>query len=145
MEMEQIRNELFTCRILGDDELDINEIYLPPMLIQPFIKNAFWHGSKAGNKSININVDFKKADKEVFCFIEDNGMGIEASLKNKQKTGSQHISVWIANIKNRIQLLNEKYGLQSLLSIDDKQHLPGFETSGTLVTLRLPIKSAIDE
>ena len=84
------------------------------MLIQPFIKNAFWHGSKAGNKSININVDFKKADKEVFCFIEDNGMGIEASLKNKQKTGSQHISVRIANIKNRIQLLNEKYGLQSL-------------------------------
>ena len=145
MEMEQIRHDLFTCRILADDELDMNEIYLPPMLIQPFIKNAFWHGSKAGNKSININVDFKKADKEVFCFIEDNGMGIEASLKNKQKTGSQHILVGIANIKNRIQLLNEKYGLQSLLSIDDKQHLPGFETSGTLVTLRFPLKSSIDE
>ena len=58
MEMEQIRNELFTCRILADDELDINEIYLPPMLIQPFIENALWHGSKAGNKNININVDF---------------------------------------------------------------------------------------
>ena len=87
MEMEQIRNELFTCRILADDELYINEIYLPPMLIQPFIENALWHGSKADDKSININVDFKKVDKEVFCFIEDNGMGIEASLKINKKRG----------------------------------------------------------
>ncbi len=145
MEMEQIRNEQFTCRILADDELDIDETFLPPMLIQPFIENALWHGTKADDKKININIDFKKVDREVLCLIEDNGVGIEASLKHKKETGSQHISVGITNIKNRIQLLNEKYNLQSLLSIEDKKNLPGFKTSGTIVTLRLPIKSGNDE
>jgi ligand-binding sensor domain-containing protein/two-component sensor histidine kinase len=145
MEMEQIRNEQFTCRILADDELDIDETFLPPMLIQPFIENALWHGTKADDKKININIDFKKVNKEVLCLIEDNGVGIEASLKQKQQTGSNHISVGITNIKNRIQLLNEKYNLKSLLSIEDKKNLPGFKTSGTLVTLRLPIKSGNDD
>ncbi|HSN61708.1 MAG TPA: histidine kinase, partial [Ferruginibacter sp.] len=145
MEMEQIRNEQFTCRILADDELDIDETFLPPMLIQPFIENSLWHGTKADDKKININIDFKKVNKEVLCLIEDNGVGIEASLKQKQQTGSKHISVGITNIKNRIQLLNEKYNLQFLLSIEDKKNLAGFTTGGTLVTLRLPIKSGNDE
>ena len=145
MEMEQIRNEQFTCRIYADDELEIDETFLPPMLIQPFIENSLWHGTRADDKRININIDFKKTGKQLLCIIEDNGIGIEASLQQKQQAGSQHVSVGISNIKNRIQLLNEKYNLRSLLSIEDKSNLPFFKTSGTLVTLRLPLKSGKDE
>jgi sensor histidine kinase YesM len=115
------------------------------MLIQPFIENALWHGIKADDRKINIDIAFKKVGREVVCLIEDNGIGIEASLKQNTQSVPQHHSMGISNIKNRIQLLNEKYHLQFLLTIEDKKNLKGYSTSGTLVTLRLPIKSGIDE
>ncbi|HMJ46375.1 MAG TPA: histidine kinase [Ferruginibacter sp.] len=145
IEMEQIRNELFTSRILADDELDLKETVFPPMLIQPFIENALWHGTKADDKKININIDFKKENNELICTIDDNGIGIEESFRIKNELGSQHISVGISNIKNRIKLLNEKYNLQYTLTIEDKSKHPGYESTGTLVTLRLPIQKANDE
>jgi hypothetical protein len=46
----------------------------------------------------------------------------------------------ISNIKNRINLLNEKYKLKSSVTIQDKKDIPGAIVSGTLVTLQLPIE-----
>ena len=51
VEMEQIRNNVFTSRIISDDQLDVDEVVLPPMLIQPFVENSIWHGM-AGLKKI---------------------------------------------------------------------------------------------
>ncbi|MEP6701296.1 MAG: histidine kinase, partial [Bacteroidota bacterium] len=140
MEMEQIRNSHFTCRIHAENELDPDETILPPMLIQPFIENAIWHGITGSAKNININIDFKKEDDQLVCLIDDNGIGIEQSLKNKNESGNLHSSVGIKNIKNRIRLLNEKYNLQSSITIEDKANLPGYHETGTLVTLRLPLE-----
>ncbi|MEO7445109.1 MAG: histidine kinase [Ferruginibacter sp.] len=145
MEMEQIRNGFFTCRILADDELDLNETILPPMLIQPFIENALWHGTTADNKKINVNIDFKKENNQLVCIIDDNGIGIDQSLRNKNEGIDQHTSVGIANIKNRILLLNEKYNLKCSVSTKDKNTLPGYSESGTLITLRLPIQITTNE
>lgn len=51
-----------------------------------------------------------------------------------------HNSVGIRNIKNRIALLNEKYNLQSSITITDKKNIPGAAETGTLVTLHLPLE-----
>jgi LytS/YehU family sensor histidine kinase len=139
MEMEQIRNEHFTCRILADEELDLNEILLPPMLIQPFIENAIWHGTGGIKKDIDINIDFIREGEQMVCIIDDNGIGINQSLDSKTNNIQTHSSVGIANIRNRIQLLNEKYGLTCSLEITDKSHLPG-NGNGTRVTIRLPLQ-----
>lgn len=144
LEMEQIRNSNFTCRILADDELDPDETVIPPMMIQPFIENSIWHGVSGRKKNININIDFKKMDNRVLCIIDDNGIGIEQSLQSKKKDGSIHHSVGIDNIRNRIRLLNEKYNLQCSVTIQDKITLPGYAETGTLVTLQLPLEIAIE-
>ena len=145
VEMEQVRNAEFTCRILADDELDLDETILPPMLIQPFIENAIWHGTTGNNKSININIDFKKLDEQLVCIIDDNGIGIEQSLKMKKETSGGHQPVGISNIQTRIHLLNEKYNLQSSVTVEDKSNLPGYRETGTLVTLRLPLEMKKNE
>jgi two-component sensor histidine kinase len=139
MEMEQIRNSDFTCRILADEELDLDETVLPPMLIQPFIENALWHGTTSHNKNININIDFFKEKEQLVCIVEDDGIGIKQSLKNKASTNI-HTSVGIENINNRIRLLNEKYNLQSSVDIEDKCEMPGYTGTGTVVTLRIPLE-----
>ena len=145
VEMEQIRNSYFTCRILADEELDPDETILPPMLIQPFVENAIWHGVTGTQKNINISIDFKKSTgsgeqpNQLVCTIEDNGVGINESLKNKKNSPDKHHSVGIENVNNRIRLMNEKYNLQSSVTIDDKFELPGYSGTGTLVTLRIPL------
>jgi two-component sensor histidine kinase len=138
VDMEQIRNNHFTCSIVVQDELDPDEILLPPMLIQPFIENAIWHGSADADKMINIQVLFKKLGQQLVCIVEDDGIGIEKSLSNKGSDPS-HNPVGIGNIKNRIALLNEKYNLQSSLAITDKS-LEGTGSTGTSVTLSLPLE-----
>lgn len=140
IEMEQIRNSYFTSRILADDKLDPDETVLPPMLIQPFIENAIWHGTTDTKKNININIDFKKEGKLLVCIIDDNGIGIEQSLQNKKKDENLHTPVGIANIKNRIRLLNEKYKLKCSVDITDKASRAGCTETGTLVTLQLPLE-----
>jgi ligand-binding sensor domain-containing protein len=140
MEMEQIRNADFTCRILADTELDPDETVLPPLLIQPFIENAIWHGVTGDRKNININIDFRKEGSQLVCIIDDNGIGIDRSLQNKLNSTASHLSVGIANVRNRIHLLNEKYSLESSVVLEDKSTLPGASETGTRVTIRLPLQ-----
>jgi ligand-binding sensor domain-containing protein/two-component sensor histidine kinase len=142
IEMEKIRNGHFTYTIDVDEMLDTDETVLPPMLIQPFIENAIWHGTAENHRNININIEFKKQFNQLICTIEDNGIGIQQSLQNKNVEGDGHHSVGIANIKNRIQLLNEEYNLQSNMTIQDKSIIQGNGESGTLITLRLPLEIA---
>ena len=146
IEMEKIRNENFTCSIDIDAALNQDETVLPPMLIQPFIENAIWHGISSQHRSIHIQVNFKNQNNQLVCTVEDDGIGINRALQNKKisswQTGAKnsHNSVGISNIKNRIYLLNEKYKLQSSVSIQDKNELTENKESGTLVTLHLPIE-----
>jgi len=140
IEMEKIRNNMFTCTIRSDEALNPDETYLPPMLIQPFIENAIWHGRPGNHNSIHIQIDFKKQNQQLVCTIDDDGIGIDQSLQNKENKIETHQSLGIANIENRIGLLNEKYNLQSSLLLEDKSSLSGGITTGTRVTLHLPLK-----
>jgi sensor histidine kinase YesM len=140
MEMEKIRNTHFTYTLNADTALDLDETVLPPMLIQPFIENAIWHGVTAIRKNISIHVSFRKEAGQLVCKVEDDGTGINQSLKNKTANEGKHQSVGISNVKDHIRLLNEKYNLQCSVVIEDKQDIPGAAGTGTLVTLRLPHK-----
>lgn len=143
IEIEQIRNETFTSRILADDELNPDEVMLPSMLIQPFVENALWHGATSGKRNINININFKKHEDNLLCIVEDDGIGIKQSLQNKVNGSKTHESVGIANIAHRIQLLNEKYSLKSSIYINDKTDLDEYSGAGTVVQVFLPLQ--IDE
>lgn len=146
VEMEKIRNSNFTFQITADEKLDLDETVLPPMLIQPFVENAIWHGTPGKDKNITITIDFKKSEAsgglntQLACIIEDNGIGIRQSLKNKKGNDDLHHSVGIENINNRIRLLNEKYNLQSSISIEDKSDLLSYAGTGTIVTIRTPLE-----
>jgi len=140
MEMEQIRNNLFSFEIKADDELDQNETFIPPMLIQPFIENGLWHGLAANNKTIHISIRFKQEDVFLICTIEDNGIGVNQSEKNRNETAIRRKSHGIANIKQRIELLNEKHGFNCKVDIRDKQDIDGSTGTGTLVNIRLPLE-----
>ena len=139
IEMEKIRNSHFTYTIEVAQDLNRDDIMVPPMLIQPFIENAIWHGASP-KKNMNVHIAFSKKGNELICIVDDDGIGIEESLKRKENPAHEP-SVGIANIKQRISLLNEKYNLHSTVHIADKLTLPVKNGTGTIVTLHLPLKN----
>jgi ligand-binding sensor domain-containing protein len=144
LEMERIRTTNFSYNIKTDEAIRPADIFLPPMLIQPFIENAIWHGASLQKEPIKINIHFIHKDNQLLCIIEDNGIGIETSLKKKKEQGEiqpEHYSLGITNVKQRIRVLNEKYNLHSSITIEDKNNLPGHIETGTLVTIYLPVKN----
>ena len=138
LEMEKIRFANFTYIIDVNETLATDEIQMAPMLIQPFVENAIWHGlqKKLGEKKLFIRF-YRKGDQLV-CEIEDNGIGILESQKNKSSLRPAHRSLGISNIEGRLAVLNEKYKMSCSMTIKDKSELPG-AGSGTLVTLQLNI------
>jgi len=138
LEMEQLRFANFTYTIDVAAEIDSNECRIAPMLIQPLVENAIWHGllPKQADKSLRIH--FFLQDGQLVCEIDDNGIGIRESLQKKGAESNGHQSMGIANIRQRIAILNEKYRMSCSLSIRDKKDIPGRTDGGTLITLTLP-------
>lgn len=140
IEMEKIRNTSFTCSILVDPSLDQDEITIPPMLIQPFIENAIWHGLSPEHTQVDILVEFKKSNGQLICTVDDNGIGIETSMRSKSASDQVHQSLGISNTRSRIQLLNTKHNLDSSIILEDKSRHNHGSVSGTRVTIRLPLE-----
>jgi two-component sensor histidine kinase/streptogramin lyase len=139
IELEKIRNPKFTCIITVDPSLDPDEIVMPPMLIQPFVENAIWHGLPADGEAIEIKVQFDRDGDQMIATVDDNGVGIEASIRERDTSAHRHPAVGIDNIRSRIALLNKKHNLQSSMQLLDKSELDHGRLTGTRVILRLPI------
>jgi ligand-binding sensor domain-containing protein len=140
LEMEQLRFPDFSYRIEVSRELDRNEVRLAPMLIQPLVENAIWHGllAKGGDKRVEIR--FCSEGGKLVCEIEDNGIGIRQSMQNKSASQRSHQSMGIGNIRQRIAVLNEKYRITCSLTIRDRTELPDTTDTGTLITLVFPAR-----
>ncbi len=116
---------------------EINDIMIPPLLIQPFIENSLVHGllHKSGKKELVI--DFKLADV-LICVIQDNGIGRAESKIIKERQRSEHESFSSKAILKRFEILSKvfegKFGYEYEDLIDNNI------VTGTRVTLKIPIK-----
>jgi sensor histidine kinase YesM len=118
-----------------DENICTEEVGVPPMMIQPLVENAIWHGlmNQSGDRELFIR--YKLKEDRLICEIEDNGIGIiQSSLRPKHG----HQPFGIENIRRRLTLLNEKYNLNCGLQIKDRSEFNNNE-SGTLAILTLPI------
>ncbi len=117
---------------------NIEDIMIPPMLIQPFIENALVHGllHKEGLKELKIN--FSLTDI-LICEISDNGVGREKAqeIKNRQRTN--HESFAVNAIKRRFNILKDHFNGELGFVMEDI--VEGDKVAGTKVTLRIPIKN----
>lgn len=121
-------------------ELEVNaveDIMLPPFLIQPFIENSLVHGllHKEGEKRLKIS--FKLQD-DLICIIEDNGVGRERAKAIKERQQKSHDSFSGKAIQKRFEILsnvfNGKFGY-TYQDLYDKD-----EPCGTRIVLIIPVK-----
>lgn len=123
---------------INTNNLDQNtSIKVPPMLLQPFVENAIWHGlmNKEGKGHIQINIDQK--DQILWMQIADDGVGRAFTEQLKQQSNMQKTSMGIAISKKRIEQLNTLYQMDAAIEIKDWK--PAQSQPGTLVIIKLPI------
>lgn len=84
------------------------EWFVPPLLIQPIIENAFKHGlfHKKGEKKLKI--EFKVVDEMLQCVVIDNGIGISESQKINQWKKKDHKSAGISTTRERLSMLHNE-------------------------------------
>ena len=124
----------FDYTINIDDNIDLKEINIPPMMIQPFLENAVWHGLRYKEEKGIINLDVSATNnKGVQIVISDNGIGRTQSKSLKTKNQQSYQSTGLKNIANRLDLVNDIYGKSYDISIEDLH--PNEKDTGTLITL----------
>lgn len=119
-----------------DEELLTEEVLIPPMLAQPFIENSLVHGGLESIENAKIIVTFIKINNYIKLIIEDNGIGIEKSLREFKKD-IKHESLAILITQERLKLINSKQKEKVDLMITD---LSKVGLRGTRVEFMIPIK-----
>lgn len=112
----------FDYTITVDKSIDVERYQIPPMLLQPYIENAVWHGLRYKKEKGALNISIAKiSDNEITITIADNGIGREKSKALKTQNQRKQNSKGMGNIKKRVSILNEMYKDKVDVFIDDYQ------------------------
>ena len=96
----------FEYKIKIGQEVDIDTILIPPMFLQPFVENSIWHGILPMEKPGKIDIEIKRNQyNEITFIIEDNGIGVDYSLSQKNK--HSHVPKGMDLTAGRLEILKE--------------------------------------
>ncbi|MEP7322935.1 MAG: histidine kinase [Saprospiraceae bacterium] len=142
IKLEQERSHpKFEYEIHIDENLKFKDIYVPTLLIQPFVENALLHGLRhktTGTGLLQIHVEVSN-DKINFR-IKDNGIGREKSSAINDHKNLSKKSLGLKISQERITKINELLpGQHAYLLIHDLKMDSGF---GTEVEISIPILSS---
>jgi LytS/YehU family sensor histidine kinase len=136
LELEQLRFENgFTYNIEVNKNVDTDEIKIPPMIVQPFVENAIWHGlmPKQDNRKLVICFEMS-GDEMLLCTVTDNGIGREAAARLKNGNQSEHKSRGLTLVYDRLNILSQQYGKAFKAEVKDLMDSEGLP-AGTEVKL----------
>lgn len=123
-----------------DEEIPVDGMEIPPMLIQPYIENAIWHGLRYKEEKGFLRVEMLMEGDMLKVEIEDDGIGREKSLALKTKNQKAQKSTGLKNTAERLEIINTLYQKQITVDISDVENEG--ECCGTLVAIRIPVGKA---
>jgi ligand-binding sensor domain-containing protein len=142
LELERMRaNSRFEFEITLEEGVKDMNLEIPSMILQPFIENAVRHskiGSLPGQGSLKIN--FSVREDNLVCIIDDNGVGVNITLKAKAaeaRRGNAHAT---DIINDRVRTINEVHDMNIKYTITDKSDVGSAET-GTRVEVIIPMQT----
>ncbi|MBK9275244.1 MAG: histidine kinase [Flavobacteriales bacterium] len=133
MELERVRAQgKFSYTITVAPDVDAEAVLVPPLLAQPFVENAIWHGVAGKQGEGHIAVHVERAEGQLRIRVEDDGVGRaqQRSAVSKEKT-----SLGTAITRSRLDLVEKQKGAPA-----------GFRyvevPVGTRVEIHLPLELA---
>lgn len=119
--------------------IDQRYLCIPPLLLQPYVENAIWHGlmhkSEGGTVMVVVS---QPQDNLLHIEITDDGVGRERAAELKSKSAGKHKSFGMQVTADRIRMINQLYNIQTKTQIVDLVDSFG-EPCGTRVILEIPV------
>jgi ligand-binding sensor domain-containing protein/two-component sensor histidine kinase len=145
IEIENKRFEnKFTWHIQIDPNLDVSRLLIPPMVIQPYVENAIWHGLLHKDTPGVLQIKLVQHERYLEIIIEDNGVGRQAAIGLRSKTSLKRKSHGLEVTARRIANFNGDSAISHAISISDLYTSEGVP-SGTRVTLKLALINQISQ
>lgn len=139
LKLEHYRfRDKFDYEINIEESISIDSIEVPPMLIQPYIENAVWHGLRYKESKGKLLLNISTEHGFLVVEIIDNGIGRKKSAALKTTNQRKHTSTGLKNIQERLQIINTVYKTQYRVNIEDLT-----TEGGTRVKIYLPITKTL--
>lgn len=139
IEMESLRfDKQFEYRVSVARDLPLDDIEIPPMLLQPYVENAIWHGLMQKQGRGRLEISLTQENGGLHCLVEDNGIGREAARKMRSKSAGKRRSMGMEITRDRIGLINKLYNQSAEVSIIDLKDQQG-QALGTRVEINIPL------
>ena len=132
------RGNTFDFEVTAADDIDIEEVRIPPMMLQPFVENAIIHGVAHLTEHGKVSVHFARKNWTLECTVSDNGIGRTKAKELKSQIDAQHKSAALEVTQERLDILNKDSNVGKSLEIIDLKSADD-STGGTKVVVRLPI------
>lgn len=139
LDLEALRcNNVFDYRIHVAENINDEEVLIPPMIVQPYVENAIWHGlvhrkEKKGLLDIEVGLNGKVLE----VTVTDNGIGRKMAMEIKEKKDRTHNSMGMKVTEGRIALIrkinNTKDANVEVKDLEDQG-----QAAGTQVKIILP-------
>jgi sensor histidine kinase YesM len=68
------------------EDVDAEDVMLPPLILQPFLENALLHGLKNTGRPGHLRIAVERKGEEVVCSVEDNGRGMASDAEAKPRS-----------------------------------------------------------
>jgi hypothetical protein len=139
IEIEHLRLEgKFDYKIDIDSSIHVRQTQIPPMILQPFVENAIWHGLMHKDGKGFLHVQVQDMGRHIQCVIEDNGVGRARSAEMRKKQVEHRKSEGMQITADRIALINRIYNIHTEVDVIDLQNADG-SPAGTRVVIHIPL------
>ncbi len=140
MDLEAMRFDgKFRYELWVDDEVDLEFTQVPPMLLQPYVENAIWHGLMNKPEGGLVVVDVRQpSESHLHIEIMDDGVGRKRAAELENKTSMQHKPQGTNITAERLRLLDTENPKTCSVMIHDLVDAEG-QPCGTRVVLEIPV------
>jgi LytS/YehU family sensor histidine kinase len=138
LEAMRFKHKVQFCIDVSPD-IDQRFLSIPPLLLQPYVENAIWHGLMHKMEGGTVSVEVSQPEDSVLHIeITDDGVGRERAAELKSKSAGKHKSFEMQVTADRIRMINQLYNIQTKARIVDLVDSFG-DACGTKVILEIPV------
>ncbi|MDR0801347.1 two-component regulator propeller domain-containing protein [Fluviicola sp.] len=142
LSLEAMRfKDRFTYEIRNQN-IDTEQVYVPAMLLQPFVENSIIHGILPDeSKKGEILVTIKAIGDQLEICMDDNGIGIDFSLDKKARFKGDHKSQGMEITSKRIDLIRQMWNKDYELIGPFQMTNSDRSIKGTRVLIKIPYEN----
>jgi sensor histidine kinase YesM len=138
MELEAVRlKNSFSYSICIEPDVKSSIIMVPPMIMQPYVENAIWHGllhrTRPGGM---LQLHILQQSEVLYIKIEDNGIGRDEAMKLRSRFDSHKKSHGMKITAERLSIINKTYNTEISVSVTDVVDKNSVAGTRVVITLK---------